>query len=194
MQGHSGDLAAIEVDETKTTREVTHGELRAMVGRIQRSLTRLGVEPGDRVAGILPNTVDALAYTLATLSIGAVWTSCAPEFGARGVLDRFGQVSPAVLVVAERYVYNEKQHSLAAKGLEAAAELPGLRHVIVLGGNPAVGQAGTAAVHSADVLADELTSEPSFVRLDFDTPPTSSTPRARPVCQRRSCIAPAGCC
>jgi len=170
LQGNADDLAAIEVDETTTTRAVTHGELRERVGQIQRSLTRLGVRPGDRVAGILPNTVDALACTLATLSIGAIWTSCAPEFGVRGVLDRFGQVGPAVLVVADSYVYNGKRHSLAAKGLEVAAELPELRHVLVLDGNPAANQVGTAEVHGADVLADGLHSGPEFARLDFDHP------------------------
>ncbi|GAA3762565.1 acetoacetyl-CoA synthetase [Spinactinospora alkalitolerans] len=170
LRGSSDDPAVVEADETKRVREVTRGELRAMVGKAQRLLTSLGVQRGDRVAGILPNTVDALAYTLGALSLGAVWTSCAPEFGVRGVLDRFGQVSPAVLIVAESYVYNGKRHSLVTKGLEVAAGLPGLEHIMVIGGGAPATRAGTARVHSDVDPSGDPGAEPEFVRVGFDHP------------------------
>ncbi len=172
LRGRHEDVVVIEVDETKIVREVTRGELRGKVRRAQRALIDRGVERGDRVAGILPNTADALAYTLGALSIGAVWTSCAPEFGVQGVLDRFGQVSPTVLVVSDSYVYNGKRHSLVTKGLDVAAGLPGLRHVVVLGGDAPAQRAGTASVHSAADIEDDdaAGADPEFVRVEFDHP------------------------
>lgn len=170
LRGDAEELAVLQADETGVTAEITRDELRVMVGRAQRMLNGLGVQPGDRVAGILPNTVDALAHTLAALSIGAIWTSCAPEFGVQGVLDRFGQVDPTVLVVSAGYVYNGKQHSLVDKALDVAARLPGLDHLVILGGTSSVSAAATAQVHSSAEITDDLTMAPEFRRLPFDHP------------------------
>ncbi|MDO5740184.1 MAG: acetoacetate--CoA ligase [Ornithinimicrobium sp.] len=169
LQGEAGDVVVVEADESGVRVQLTRGELRTEVARAQQVLLRLGVEAGDRVAGIVPNTAAALALTLGALSIGAVWTSCAPEFGPTGVLDRFGQVSPSVLVVAEDYVYNGKRHSLVAKGLDIATQLPGLGHVLVLG-EAAADRAGDAVVHQIADLVDESDSTPQFMPLPFDHP------------------------
>ncbi|MFD1507243.1 acetoacetate--CoA ligase [Georgenia yuyongxinii] len=170
LQGPADAVAVLQADETGAVTEVTRDELRIRVGRAQRMLAGLGVQPGDRVAGILPNTVDALTHTLAALSLGAIWTSCAPEFGVQGVLDRFGQVDPAVLVVSAGYVYNGRRHSLVDKGLKVGAALPGLRHVVILGGTSSASTTGTARVHGAADLTDELETAPQFRRLPFDHP------------------------
>ena len=124
LRGDAGSPAVVEVDETGESSTLTFADLRREVGRAQRVLRGLGVEPGDRVAAIVPNNVAALAYTLGALSIGAIWTSCAPEFGTAGVLDRFGQVDPSVLVLAPDYLYNGRRHDLVAKGMEIAEALP----------------------------------------------------------------------
>lgn len=169
LQGPEDDVVVVEADETAALRQLTRGELRTEVARAQHVLLNLGVEPGDRVAGIVPNTAAALAHTLGALSIGAVWTSCAPEFGPAGVLDRFGQVSPSVLVVAEDYVYNGKRHSLVPKGLDIATQLPDLNHVLILGQAPA-GRVGDAVVHQVADLVDEADVSLRFTPLPFDHP------------------------
>lgn len=169
LRGPDEDIVVIEADETGVRTQATRRELRAEVARAQQVLRRLGVLPGDRVAGIVPNTLSALAYTLGALSVGAVWTSCAPEFGPAGVLDRFGQVSPSVLVVAEDYVYNGRRHALVDKGLTIAAQLPGLHHVLVLG-TASSDRAGDALVHQVADLLDEGDVVPEFVPVSFDHP------------------------
>lgn len=169
LRGADHEVVVIEADETGPRAQVTRSALRTEVARAQQVLRRLGVRRGDRVAGIVPNTAAALAYTLGALSIGAVWTSCAPEFGPAGVLDRFGQVSPSILVVAEDYVYNGRRHALVDKGLQIAAQLPGLNHVLVLG-DASSDRAGDALVHPVADLVDENDVIPQFEPLPFDHP------------------------
>ena len=114
--------AVVALDETGLRDEVTYGELRSRAGAIAAGLRSLGVGPGDRVAAVLPNGVEAVVALLATASIGAVWTSCAPEFGAAAMVDRFSQVSPKVLLVADGYRYGGKAFPIddKAAALEAA--------------------------------------------------------------------------
>ena len=100
--GESGP-AIIGYLETGARSELSWPELKQNVARIARALTALGVEPGDRVAGMLPNVPETLVAMLATASIGAVWSSCSPDFGVNGVLDRFGQIDPKVLFVCDGY-------------------------------------------------------------------------------------------
>ncbi|USQ81300.1 acetoacetate--CoA ligase [Ornithinimicrobium faecis] len=170
LRGDDDEPAVVEVDETGESSTLTHAELRREVGRAQRVLLGLGVKPGDRVAAIVPNNAAALAYTLGALSIGAIWTSCAPEFGAAGVLDRFGQVDPSVLVLAPDYLYNGRRHDLVAKGLDVAESLPGLRHVLVLGAAPEVDAPAGMELHATDTMTNVGDEPPSFVRLPFDHP------------------------
>ncbi|MGK5631556.1 acetoacetate--CoA ligase [Streptomyces sp. URMC 123] len=116
---------------------VSWAELRRQVGSLAAELRRLGVRPGDRVSGYLPNTAHAVIAFLATATVGAVWTSCAPDFGARAVLDRFQQVEPVVLFAVDGYRYGGKEHDRTATVAELRRELPTLRavvHVPLLGG------------------------------------------------------------
>lgn len=170
LQGEGEASAVVEVDETGASRSLTFAELRSEVGRAQRVLRDLGVQPGDRVAGIVPNNTAALAYTLGALSIGAIWTSCAPEFGASGVLDRFGQVNPSVLVLAPDYLYNDKRHDLLRKGMGIAASLTGLRHVLVLGDEAELEAPAGVQVHSSASLGGSSEEPLTFERLPFDHP------------------------
>lgn len=170
LQGEDEASAVVEVDETGASRSLTFAELRSEVGRAQRVLRDLGVQPGDRVAGIVPNNTAALAYTLGALSIGAIWTSCAPEFGASGVLDRFGQVNPSVLVLAPDYLYNGKRHDLLSKGMDIAASLTGLQHVLVLGDAAELEGPAGVQVHSSAGLGGSPEEPVTFERLPFDHP------------------------
>ncbi|GIL36718.1 acetoacetate--CoA ligase [Phycicoccus sp. DTK01] len=175
LRGPAHETVVVEAGERGVAGSLTRAELRTGVARAQAVLDGLGVEPGDRVAGLLPNTADALCYTLATLASGAVWTSCAPEFGPAGVLDRLGQVEPVVLVAAESYVYDGRRHDLAEKTARVAAELGSLRHVVLVGEpitpDPGAGFAGVrAAVHRAADLPVVSPSEPRYADLPFDHP------------------------
>ena len=97
-------------DRLKTT--VTYAELYAEVSRLSQALRAAGVMPGDRVAGYLPNVPGTIIAMLAATSLGAIWSSCSPDFGVQGVLDRFGQIEPKVLFAADGYFYNGKSITL----------------------------------------------------------------------------------
>jgi acetoacetyl-CoA synthetase len=131
--------ALIYSAETGRTGQLSYGELRAEVARVQAGLAALGVGLGDRVAAYLPNSPEALIAMLATVSLGAIWTSCSPDFGAHSVIDRFAQVSPKVLVGVDGYAYNGKPFDRRTELAAIAAGLPGLQAVVV------VDYAGTGA-------------------------------------------------
>src|SRR5436190_3889626 len=94
--------------EDKAASRMTWRELNVLVSRLQQGLRQAGVGVGDRVAAMLPNGPEAIAFVLATTSIGAIWSSCSPDFGERGVLDRFGQIEPKLFVTVDGYWYNGK--------------------------------------------------------------------------------------
>ncbi|MGI9203628.1 MAG: acetoacetate--CoA ligase [Woeseiaceae bacterium] len=107
---HSGDRSAIIFrGENGIRRELSFDELRTAVAKTTAGLVRAGVVKGDRVAGFLPNCPEAIVAMLAAASIGAIWSSCSPDFGINGVVDRFGQIEPSVLFCADGYYYNGKR-------------------------------------------------------------------------------------
>jgi acetoacetyl-CoA synthetase len=112
--------------------QLSYGELREEVARVRAGLVALGVGLGDRVAAYLPNAPEALIAMLATTSLGAIWTSCSPDFGARSVIDRFAQISPTVLLGVDGYAYGGKRFDRRAELGAIAAELPGLRAVVLV--------------------------------------------------------------
>ena len=106
------DLAVIYAREDGFERTVTRGELRELVGRARAGLVALGVGRGDRVVALAPNSVETLVMFLAAASLGAIWSSCSPDFGARAVHDRFAQIEPAVLLAVDGYVYGGKRFDI----------------------------------------------------------------------------------
>ena len=120
---HADDTALAFIGEDAAQLTMTHGELRAEVAACQRALAADGVGVGDRVATMLPNGPEALIVFLATASLGAVYSSVSPDFGIDGVLDRFGQISPTVMVAVDGYYYNGVRHHTAAKAADVAASL-----------------------------------------------------------------------
>ncbi|HEU4978332.1 MAG TPA: acetoacetate--CoA ligase [Solirubrobacteraceae bacterium] len=122
-------VAIRHASETRAPGEWTWAELRREVARIRAGLLAAGVGEGDRVAAFLPNIPETVAAFLATASLGAVWSSAAPEFGARSVIDRFAQIEPKVLLAIDGYRYGGKDFSCARKLEQIAAELPGTRVV-----------------------------------------------------------------
>ncbi len=111
---------------------ISRDELRARVSRLQQALAADGIGPGDRVAGMVANTGDAVVAMLATTSLGAVWSSCSPDFGTQSVVDRFAQIEPKLLFASEGYTYKGRHHTVAAKAVEVAAAIPSIRRVVVL--------------------------------------------------------------
>ncbi|HZE09472.1 MAG TPA: acetoacetate--CoA ligase, partial [Gemmatimonadaceae bacterium] len=112
-------------------RTLTYRELREAVGTLSLALKAAGVEAGDRVAGWLPNIPEAVIAMLATASLGAIWSSCSPDFGAQGVMDRFGQIAPKILFAADGYLYNGKEIDLMPRLRQIAFRIPTLEHVVV---------------------------------------------------------------
>jgi acetoacetyl-CoA synthetase len=111
---------------------VTRDELRASVGAAAAGLRRLGVRQGDRVAAVLPNAPEAVIAFLAAASIGAIWSSCSPEFGTRGLVDRFAQIRPTVLLTVDGYRYAGRAHDITHTIAELQRELPDLKATVVV--------------------------------------------------------------
>jgi acetoacetyl-CoA synthetase len=112
--------------------QLSYGELRAQVARVRAGLVALGVSRGDRVAAYLPNAPEALIAMLATASLGGIWTSCSPDFGAHSVIDRFAQISPKVLLGVDGYAYGGKRFDRRPELAAIAAKLPGLQAVVLV--------------------------------------------------------------
>ncbi len=135
---HDSDRAADRADEvaivahsqTRAPAEITWAHLADGVARCRAGLVRLGVQRGDRVAAYLPNIPETIVAFLATASLGAVWSSCAPEFGTRSVVDRFAQIEPTVLLAVDGYRYGEKVVDKRADVEAIEAALPTLRHTV----------------------------------------------------------------
>ena len=113
-------------------RALSFAELYRAVAGFAAGLRRAGIHPGDRVAGYVPNMPESIVAALGSAAIGAVWSSCSPDFGVHGVLDRFGQIEPRVLVVADGYEYGGKRHDLTGKVAEIVRGLPTVEQVVVV--------------------------------------------------------------
>ena len=137
------------------------------MGAFAATLRRLGVQPGDRVAGYLPHVPEAIVAFLGAASIGAVWSSCAPDFGTRAVLDRFVQIEPTVLVAVDGYRFNGKDYDRRDVVAELRAAMPSVRTTIAV---PRLfpDELPSDALSWADAVRDE--QEPEFAELPFDHP------------------------
>ena len=161
-------------NERGARRSLSYRELRAEVVRIAAGLRNAGVIAGDRVAGYLPNIPEATIAMLATASIGAIWSSCSPDFGVRGVLDRFGQIAPKALFTADGYYYAGKQLDSLEPMAEVLAQLGAVERVVVipyLGPQPSLASLGGAAARAS--LWQEFgtpAAEAVFAALPFNHP------------------------
>ncbi|MBI2795232.1 MAG: acetoacetate--CoA ligase [Gemmatimonadetes bacterium] len=165
--------AVVGWDERGRQQVLSRDDLRDAVARFAAGLRRVGVGPGDRVAGFLPNIPEAIVAMLGAASVGAAWTSCSPDFGARGVLDRFGQVEPRALVVADSYRSNGTFVDCMPRVREILAHLPSVGVVVVV---PLAHEATRLHSLSQSVSWAEFTRahesppEPAYERLPFDHP------------------------
>jgi acetoacetyl-CoA synthetase len=167
----SGAGAAIVArSQTRADTTLSWDEVADQVARAAAGLRRLGVGPGDRVAAYLPNIPETIVAFLATASIGAIWSSCAPEFGVRSVVDRLAQIEPKVLLVVDGYRYGDKAVDRAEEVASIRAALPGLTATVLLGYlDPDTADARIPdAVAWDDLLAD--TADLTFEPVAFDHP------------------------
>ncbi|MEM7208389.1 MAG: acetoacetate--CoA ligase [Pseudomonadota bacterium] len=118
--------------ENIVSRELTFGELTAQVSRLSQAMRAMGIVRGDRVAGFMPNVPETVIAMLATASIGAIWSSCSPDFGVKGVVDRFGQIEPKLLFTANGYYYNGKAHESISRVREFAQPIPSIEKIVVV--------------------------------------------------------------
>jgi acetoacetyl-CoA synthetase len=126
------DMALLHAREDGLERTVTHAQLRDAVGRARAGLVRAGVGRGDRVVALAPNSPETLVAFLAAASLGAIWSSCSPDFGIRAVHDRFAQIEPTVLVAVDGYVYGGKRYDIRPILTALQAQLPTLRQTVLV--------------------------------------------------------------
>ncbi|MDF1606597.1 acetoacetate--CoA ligase [Hoeflea sp. YIM 152468] len=145
--------------EDKTQRSMSWDELHALVSRLQQAFRAHGVGKGDRVAAMMPNMPETVAFMLAAASIGAIWSSCSPDFGVQGVLDRFGQIEPELFISCDGYWYNGKRQEVTEKLARISAALDAKAIIIV----PLLDEAETvaAAVPGAQTLAAFIADFPA---------------------------------
>ncbi len=158
--------------EDRVKRRMTYDQLYDRVSQLVQVLLGMGIQPGDRIAGYVPNMPETVIAMLAAASIGAIWSSCSPDFGPRGVVDRFGQIGPRVLFTADGYYYNGKAHDSLARVAEFLPELPTVERVIVF---PYTRQSPELlAVPGAVMLPDLIDKYPPrdipFAGLPFNHP------------------------
>lgn len=158
-------------DQCKT--QLSYAELYAAVSRLAQALRAQGVGVGDRVAGMMPNMPATLVAMLASSAIGAIWSSCSPDFGVDGALDRFGQVEPKVWFVPDGYWYNGKKIDIASKVSAIAAGLPTVSRIVTvpyIHNGMLAGFSDERAQNWDDFLAPHPAGEIEFVRLPFNHP------------------------
>ncbi|WP_223476304.1 acetoacetate--CoA ligase [Oricola indica] len=159
--------------EDKHEKRVSWAELHAMVSRLQQHFRALGIGKGDRIAAMMPNMPETVAAMLAATSIGAVWSSCSPDFGPKGVLDRFSQIEPVIFIACDGYWYNGKKQDISGKLAEILPGLPTVKNAIIVDylGNA---EALAADLDNAEPLAAVLGSYEKkpleFERLSFEHP------------------------
>ncbi|MGC1506886.1 acetoacetate--CoA ligase [Ketobacter sp.] len=173
LQGVQSDPVIIFRHESGTRREITRQQLCAQVSLLQQALKELGVEPGDRVAGYLPNIAETVVAMLATTSLGAVWSSCSPDFGINGLKDRFGQIEPKILFTTDGYTYNGKQFNSLPAMAELSEVLPSVRKTVVIPFNsesPAIDSLGTKGILLADLCSAYKAQPLQFTAVNFRDP------------------------
>ncbi|MET0909404.1 MAG: acetoacetate--CoA ligase, partial [Ilumatobacteraceae bacterium] len=168
-----GATAVVSLSQSRDRLALTYDELAGEVGRCAAGLRRLGIQQGDRVVGLLPNIAETIVAFLATASIGAIWSSCAPEFGTSAILDRWRQLEPAALVTIDGYRYGARSVSCADKIGALIADLPSIRHVVsvpYLDADAAEVSAGHESVVPWNELCAQTVAATTFAAVAFDHP------------------------
>lgn len=171
MLRHRDDKVALVFrGENGARKQLTYSELYQQVAKFTEALKQLGVEKGDRVAAMMPNCIETIVAMLATTSLGAIWSSCSPDFGVQGVLDRFGQVEPKVLLTVDGYFYNGKNLNIKDKVSAIADQLDSLERLVVVNfSDQSDTLKGDQVVSYDDFIANDA-SNIDFVATEFNHP------------------------
>ena len=172
LRYRDGQTALIFKGEDQDAIRMTYAGLYDEVARLAASLKKAGVQKGDRVVGFMPNMPQSIIAMLAATSMGAVWSSCSPDFGIKGVLDRFGQIKPKILFTANGYSFKGKRLDSLERIADILKELPSIEKVIVAPyteKNPDISKV-PKAVHYGDFISSEKGLEIKFEQLPFDHP------------------------
>ena len=172
LRHRDGQTALIFKGEGQPSVKITYAQLYDEVARIAKSLRAMGIKPGDRVVGFLPNMPQAIIAMLAATSIGAIWSSCSPDFGIKGVLDRFGQIQPRVIFTADGYFFKGRKVDSLERMASILKELRSIERVVVVPYTaPAPDIRGLPnTVHWADFRAREDGLQIRFEQLPFEHP------------------------
>ena len=172
LRFRDGQPAIVFRGEDKVTRRLTYADLYEEVARLAESLKEMGIQPGDRVVGFMPNMPESIIAMLAAASLGATWSSCSPDFGVKGVLDRFGQIRPRVLFTADGYYFKGKKIDSLERIGDILQQIDSVEQVVVVpytGSDPDI-----AAIPNAVLYDDFKSSKPGleidFVQLPFEHP------------------------
>lgn len=171
LQRRDNKIAIIFQNEKNERRTLSYEQLFLEVAKLAKALKKAGIKKHDRVAGFLPNMPETIIAMLATTSLGAIWTACSPDFGARAVIDRFGQIEPKILFTTDGHFYNGKTFDDLPKIHEITQQLPSLKQIIVipyLQKNPEISQLSNAVIYQDFIK--EPAAEIDFAQLAFDHP------------------------
>jgi len=163
-------IAILFQGEDGTQSSLTYKELHDQVSRLARSMREMGIVKNDRVAGFMPNIPETIITMLATASIGAIWSSCSPDFGIKGVLDRFQQIEPKLIFAADGYLYNGKTIDCLSKLKKILVDLPSIKKTIIV---PFAGDSNTNVIKNSMLWNDFLHKDSGdiiFEQLPFDHP------------------------
>ena len=170
LKNRSDNEALIFRCEDRISKTLSFAELYNQVSKTAQHLKELGVTKGDRVAGFLPNFAGSIVAMLATASVGAIWSSCSPDFGEQGVIDRFGQIEPKVLFCVDGYFYNGKTHNCLDKIKSFTARLPSLKQVVVFDYASLSNIVINNSISYQEILENYEAIEIGFERVGFDHP------------------------
>ena len=170
LKNRSDKEALIFRCEDRISETLSFAELYNQVSKTAQHLKELGVTKGDRVAGFLPNFAGSIVAMLATASVGAIWSSCSPDFGEQGVIDRFGQIEPKVLFCVDGYFYNGKTHNCLEKIKSFTARLPSLKQVVIFDYASLSNIIINNSISYQEILENYEAIEIGFERVGFDHP------------------------
>ena len=170
LKNRSDNEALVFRCEDRMSETLSFAELYNQVSKTAQHLKELGVTKGDRVAGFLPNFAGSIVAMLATASVGAIWSSCSPDFGEQGVIDRFGQIEPKVLFCVDGYFYNGKTHNCLDKIKSFTARLPSLKQVVIFDYASLSNIVINNSISYQEILENYEAIEIGFERVGFDHP------------------------
>jgi len=164
-------IAVISLDEEKERDCLSFKQLNDAVSKVTQHLAKCGLKPGDRVAGLVSNTSEALVAMLATAALGGVWCSCSPDFGVNGIMDRFGQIEPKIFVSVDQYVYAGKTFDIADRVVEIGTKLPSIVETIVISATGALPDLSGKSVTSwQHIMSSYESMVIPYVQVPFNHP------------------------